>query len=123
MSQNAVIVSTTALMTNGTIPPRPQIKLKFNPPAKSTVAQENQDPIATLVPSEPAQAPTTGPSNNQTPIPTQPRQMHPFPISTSNELWPTQRKSGRPRARPQPSHRRKPKTANTLAQPTNAITI
>src|SRR6266702_2366651 len=96
--------STTAPMTNGTIPPRPQIKLKFNPPAKLTVTQENQDPIATPVPSEPVQAPMTGPSNNQHPIPTHPQQTHPFPISTSNELWPTQRKSGRLRARLWPSH-------------------
>ncbi|KAI9428897.1 hypothetical protein BJY52DRAFT_1232688, partial [Lactarius psammicola] len=47
-----------------------------HPPAKSTIAQEIQDPVAPLVTSEPKQTPTAGPSDSQSPIPVHPDPAH-----------------------------------------------
>ncbi|KAI9436446.1 hypothetical protein H4582DRAFT_2078585 [Lactarius indigo] len=85
--------------TDGTvIPPRPQIILKLNPLAKSTVTQENQDPATQL---EPTWTPGDGPSNTPNPILNRPS---PAPVDA-----------------PIPNLRLE--TATALAEPTSMITI
>jgi len=118
--------STAAAATNGAIPPRPRIKLTFNPLAKSTVAQGNQDPIAPPVPSEPMQTPVAGPTNSPNPIPDHPDPAPanpPIPNLRLERAMANTEKKRKAEGKTAATTSKKPKTANTLAEPTGMITI
>ncbi|KAH9030725.1 hypothetical protein EDB84DRAFT_1439061 [Lactarius hengduanensis] len=118
--------SDTTAMTNEASPPRPRIVLKFGPLAKSTVAQGNQDPVASPVPSEPTQTPTACPSDIQTAVPVH---TSPPPIDALipnlrlERAMANQEKKRKAEGKTTATTSKKQKTATALAEPTGTITI
>ncbi|KAH9047776.1 hypothetical protein EDB84DRAFT_1575085 [Lactarius hengduanensis] len=118
--------SDTTATTNEASPPRPRIVLKFGPLAKSTVAQGNQDPVASPVPSEPTQTPTACPSDIQTAVPvhTSPPPIDaPIPNLRLERAMANQEKKRKAEGKTTAATSKKQKTATTLAEPTGTITI
>ncbi|KAH9013990.1 hypothetical protein EDB84DRAFT_1530940, partial [Lactarius hengduanensis] len=118
--------SDTTATTNEASPPRPRIVLKFGPLAKSTVAQGNQDPVASPVPSEPTQTPTACPSDIQTAVPvhTSPPPIDaPIPNLRLERAMANQEKKRKAEGKTTATTSKKQKTATALAEPTGTITI
>ncbi|KAH9037139.1 hypothetical protein EDB84DRAFT_1655847 [Lactarius hengduanensis] len=117
---------TPTATTNEASPPRPRIVLKFGPLAKSTVAQGNQDPVASPVPSEPTQTPTACPSDIQTAVPvhTSPPPIDaPIPNLRLERAMANQEKKRKAEGKTTATTSKKQKTTTTLAEPTGTITI
>ncbi|KAI9432711.1 hypothetical protein H4582DRAFT_2061538 [Lactarius indigo] len=118
--------SSTTATTSGAIPPRPRIKLKLNPPVKSTATREDQDLAAPPMPSEPTQTPAPGPSDGQTPDPVHP---DPPPVNPAipnlrlERAMANAEKKRKAEGKTTTAASKKQKTANGLAEPTSTITI
>ncbi|KAI9465901.1 hypothetical protein BJY52DRAFT_1220611 [Lactarius psammicola] len=97
-----------------------------HPPAKSTIAQEIQDPVAPLVTSEPKQTPTAGPSDSQSPIPVHPDPAHAnaaIPNLRFERAMANAEKKRKAEGKTAAAPSKKLKAANALAEPTGTITI
>ncbi|KAH9061993.1 hypothetical protein EDB87DRAFT_1576079 [Lactarius vividus] len=111
----------SATTATGVFPPHPRIKLKLNPPAKSTVAQGIQDLAVPPVPSEPTQTPTAGPSDSQAPDP--PPVNPAIPNLRLERAMANAEKKRKADGKTMATTSKKQKTANALAEPTRTITI